>query len=185
LSQPDLLATDLAGFVTALHAIDPTGGPEAGRGVPLSERDAPTRQAIKALEGIIDATAVTAAWTAALQVPTWTGSPVWIHGDLAPGNVLVVDGRLSAVIDFGCLGVGEPACDLIVAWNLLPASARGVYRAALGVDDPTWFRGRGWALSIALIQLPYYRETNPELAASARHVIAEVLADRARTEPPS
>jgi aminoglycoside phosphotransferase (APT) family kinase protein len=101
----------------------------------------------------------------------------WIHGDLAPGNVLVTDGRLDAVIDFGALGIGDPTVDLIVAWNLLPAVARDVFRAALGVDDTTWLRGRGWALSIALIQLPYYRITNPSLAANARHVIAEVLAD--------
>jgi len=94
---------------------------------------------------------------------------------------LSVDGRLSAVIDFGGLGVGDPVCDLIVAWNLLPTEARNVFRAALRVDDATWERGRGWALSIALIQLPYYHSTNPVLAASGRHTIDEVLADHERT----
>jgi aminoglycoside phosphotransferase (APT) family kinase protein len=169
------LAAELARFVAALHRIDPTGGPPAGRGVPLEERDAPTRAAIDALGGMVDTAAATAAWDAALQTPTWPGAPVWVHGDLSPGNLLVADGRLSAVIDFA--GVGDPACDLIVAWNLLPAGTRNLFRAALRVNDATWERGRGWALSIALIQLPYYHRTNPVLAANARHVIGEVLAD--------
>jgi aminoglycoside phosphotransferase (APT) family kinase protein len=176
-TSPGSLATELAQFVAALHRIDPAGGPPAGRGVPLDERDAPTRTAIDALHGIVDTAAVTAAWDVALQTPAWPGPPVWIHGDLSPGNLLIVAGRLSAVIDFGCLGVGDPACDLIVAWNLLPAETRNIFRAALRVDDATWARGRGWALSIALIQLPYYRSTNPVLAASARHTIAQVLAE--------
>jgi aminoglycoside phosphotransferase (APT) family kinase protein len=107
----------------------------------------------------------------------WAGAPVWVHGDLSPGNLVVRDGRLAAVIDNEGVGVGDPACDLIVAWNLLPAATREVFRAELRVDDATWDRGRGWALSIALIQLPYYKDTNPALAANARHVIREVLAE--------
>jgi aminoglycoside phosphotransferase (APT) family kinase protein len=102
---------------------------------------------------------------------------VWVHGDLAPGNLLCVDGRLSAVIDFGCLGVGDPACDLMPAWNLLPVAARAVFREGLRVDDATWARGRGWALSVALVQLPYYLPTNPTIVAGSRHAIAQVLAD--------
>jgi aminoglycoside phosphotransferase (APT) family kinase protein len=176
LTDAGSLATQLAEFVAALHRIDPTGGPPAGRGVPLRKRDAPTRAAIDALQGAVDTAAVTAAWEAALDVPAWPGPPVWVHGDLAPGNLLTVDGRLTAVIDFGGLGVGDPACDLIVAWNLLPADTRDVFRTALAVDDATWDRGRGWALSVALIALPYYDTTNPVLADSARHVIGEVLA---------
>jgi aminoglycoside phosphotransferase (APT) family kinase protein len=182
LTDPGSLATELARFVGALHRIDPTGGPPAGRGVPLEERDAPTRTAIDALEGMIDTAAATAAWERALQAPAWSGPPVWIHGDLSPGNLLSVDGRLSAVIDFGCLGVGDPACDLIVAWNLLPTETRNVFRAALRVDEATWDRARGWALSIALIQLPYYHRTNPSLAAGARYTIGQVLADRERPQ---
>ncbi len=172
-------ATDLAQFVAALQRIDARGGPRPGptnRGVPLATRDEYTRSAIAALGGMVDTGAVTEAWEAALRAPVWDGSPVWIHGDLAPGNLLVVDGRLTAVIDFGALNVGDPAADLIVAWNLFPAGVRGVYRAVLQVDDATWARGRGWALSVALIQLPYYQSTNPVLAASSR-VIGEVLAD--------
>jgi aminoglycoside phosphotransferase (APT) family kinase protein len=179
-TDPSAFARDLAEFVLALRRLDPVDGPPAGRGVPLAERDAPTRDAIARSVGLIDIDAVTAAWDAALAVTPWTGPPVWIHGDLSPGNVLCVDGRLAAVIDFGCLGVGDPACDMIVAWNLLSHETRDVFRVTLGVDTATWARGRGWALSIALIQLPYYLTTNPTLAANARHVIGEVLTDHGR-----
>jgi aminoglycoside phosphotransferase (APT) family kinase protein len=175
--EPDLLVQGLAEFIAALRRIDPPGGPPAGRGVPLRMRDAPTRAAIAQLHGIIDTETVTAAWEDALQLPKWPGPNTWMHGDLSPGNLLVSNGRLSAVIDFGCMGVGDPTVDLIVAWNLLPAVARSIFRAAMQADDATWKRGRGWALSIALIQLPYYSKTNPVLATNARHVITEVLAD--------
>jgi len=174
------LAGELASFLTALQRIDPTDGPPAGRGGPLAARDEPTRAAIDALRGMIDTDAATAAWEAALQVPPWTLPPVWVHADLAPGNVLLVGQRLGGVIDFSGLGLGDPACDLAIAWNLLPEGVRDLFRTTLQVDDATWARGRGWALSIALIQLPYYRETNPALAASARHVIREVLVDHQR-----
>jgi aminoglycoside phosphotransferase (APT) family kinase protein len=141
-------------------------------------RDAETRAAITELSGMLDTVAVSAAWDAALQAPAWDGSPVWIHGDLLPLNLLVERGRISAVIDFGCLGLGDPACDLQVAWNLLSAHSRDIFRAALSVDEATWARGRGWALSVGLIALPYYQRTNPVLADIARRTIAEVLADQ-------
>jgi aminoglycoside phosphotransferase (APT) family kinase protein len=140
-------------------------------------RDSRTREAIASLHGILDTGAVTEAWEADLRAPAWHRAPVWIHGDLQSGNLLAVQGRLSAVIDFGGLGVGDPACDLIVAWNLLSAEARDIFRAELQVDDATWARGRGWALSVGLIALPYYQSTNPALAAVSRRAIAEVLAD--------
>jgi len=174
--------TELAQFITALRSIDPTGGPPPGshnsaRGVPLAARNSQTRTAITALQGMLDTEAVTAAWEADLQAPVWQDPPVWIHGDLQSGNLLVQQGRLSAVIDFGCLGVGDPACDLIVAWNFLTAETRDIFRAALKVDDATWRRGRGWALSVGLLTLPYYRDTNPVLAGINRRAIDEVLAD--------
>jgi aminoglycoside phosphotransferase (APT) family kinase protein len=170
-------AIDLAHFIVALQQIEPTGGPPARRGVPLVRRDQPTREAIAALRSTLDADIVTAAWDAALAAPAWPGPPVWVHGDLLPGNLLVKQGRLSSVIDFAGLGVGDPACDLMIAWNLFTAETRGVFRAALAVDDATWARGRGWALSQALIFIPYYLDTNPVGVAIARRTINEVLAD--------
>ncbi|MGJ6965274.1 aminoglycoside phosphotransferase family protein [Streptosporangium sp. G11] len=177
LTEPGPLARDLAAFVAAFRRIDLPDGPPAYRGGPLETLDAPTRTAIGELRGTIDTGAATAAWEAALETPGWAGPPVWIHSDLMPGNLLLVRGRLGAVIDFGSAGVGDPACDLIVAWNLLPAEVRDDFRTALRVDDATWARGRGRALSIALIALPYYRDTNPVFAANARHTIREVLTD--------
>lgn len=171
-------ARDLAHFIAALRRIDPTGGPAASRGVPLSTRDAPTRAAIASLRGMLDTDAVTAAWEAALQAPAWDGPPVWIHTDLQPLNLLVERGRLCAIIDWEGLGVGDPACDLMLAWNLLSAETRNVFRATLAVDDAAWARGRGWALSVGLIALPYYQTTNPALAGIARHAIDEVRADQ-------
>jgi aminoglycoside phosphotransferase (APT) family kinase protein len=171
-------ATELARFITALQRIDPAGGPESRRGRPLATQDEPTRAAIAALAGKVDTDAVTAAWEAALRAPAWHGPPVWAHGDLYDGNLLVRDGRLSGVIDFGVLGVGDPACELIVAWSLFAGESREAFRRALRVDDATWARGRGWALVVALHALPYYEATNPVMVANSRHRIGEVLADR-------
>jgi aminoglycoside phosphotransferase (APT) family kinase protein len=180
LTDPGQLAIDLAGFIAALQRIDPAGAPRSGRGVPLRHRDPATREAIAALRTTteaIDLDAVTDIWDETLNTPPWTCPALWLHSDLSPGNILLTAGRLSAVIDFAGVGIGDPACDLMIAWNLLPAATRPAFRAALDVDDATWRRGRGWALSVALIQLPYYRTTNPALAVSSRHVISEVLAE--------
>ncbi|MFH8395587.1 aminoglycoside phosphotransferase family protein [Streptomyces sp. NPDC018036] len=172
------LAADLGAFVASLRALDLPGGPPAHRGTPLSAVDAETRSAIADLRGSVDTGAATAAWEEALAAPRWTGPPRWLHSDLMPMNLLVREGRLAAVLDFATLGTGDPACDLVPAWNLLPATARPVFRDAAGADDADWARGRGWALSMALVQLPYYRDTNPVIAANATHVIREVLAGR-------
>ena len=184
-TDESLLALDLAQFVAALQQIDPTGGPPPGdynvfRGEPLEARDARTRAAIDSLSDAIDVGAVTAAWDSALESPVWGLPPVWIHGDLDARNLLIRDGRLSAVIDWGCLGVGDPACDVMVAWKLLTADTRDTFRSALSVDESTWSRARGWALSQALAALAYYTlETNPVLVVEARRWMAEVLADQA------
>lgn len=175
LVDPDTFAIDLAKFITVLHEVDLSGGPQSERGRPLAVQDEEARVAIEALHGKIDTKAALVAWEEALQAPQWDGQSVWIHGDLMPGNLLIKDNRLSAVIDFSCLGVGDPASDLITAWNLLSASSRDTFRRELKVDDATWARGRGWALSMALIQLPYYEHTNPVMAANARYTINEVL----------
>ena len=174
-------ALDLAHFLLALQRLDTTGGPAALdhglRGAPLAGRDAATRQAIAALGDTMDAAAATAVWEEALRAREWNRPPVWFHGDLLPGNLLVADGRLSAVIDWNGLGVGDPACDLVIAWALFAGESRAAFRAALGVDDATWARGRGHALSQALIFIPYYRHTNPLGVAYHRRTLAAVLAD--------
>jgi aminoglycoside phosphotransferase (APT) family kinase protein len=150
-------ALDLAGFLAALQRIDAADGPAAGphsfwRGGPLATYDAETRAAIGALGARIDAAAATAMWDAGLAA-TWEGPPVWFHGDAAPGNLIVRGGRLAAVIDFGCCGVGDPACDLVIAWTWLDEAERAAFREALGLDDACWARAKGWALWKALIVL--------------------------------
>jgi aminoglycoside phosphotransferase (APT) family kinase protein len=174
-------AVALAEFLTALQGIDPTGGPPPGphsfyRGGSLTVYDAETRRSIAALEGQIDTAAATAAWEAALHA-TWQGPPVWLHGDVAVGNLLVKEGRLSAVIDFGCSAVGDPACDLTIAWTLLSGQSREAFRAGVPVDGAAWARGRGWALWKALITLAEYMHTDALKAEEARRVIGEVLAE--------
>lgn len=170
------LARDLAGFVTALHRIDPADGPPSYRSEPLAARNPAVREALADLHADLDTGAAAEIWQTALRAPAPTGPPVWIHADLQPGNMLTADGRLTAVIDFGCLGLGDPAVDLIAAWYVLPAAARDTFRTAVEADDAAWARGIGWALSIALMELQYYRETNAFMADTARHVIAEILA---------
>jgi aminoglycoside phosphotransferase (APT) family kinase protein len=184
IADPNRAATDLGRFMAALQQIDPSGGPRAAdhhlRGVSLQTRDASTREAIAALRGMFDTDAMTAAWEAALRAPEWDRAPVWFHGDLLPANLLVDSGRLCAVIDFGGLGVGDPACDLMVAWGLFSGASRRALRAALQVDDATWARGRGHALSQALIFIPYYLRSNPIGVDSARRTVNEVLAEHCR-----
>ncbi|MEV5281546.1 aminoglycoside phosphotransferase family protein [Streptomyces sp. NPDC051994] len=180
LTEPLLLAQDLAAFVTAMRSITLPGAPKAHRGGPLASLDASTRAAIEELRAIpeegVDCDAVEALWRDALRAPGHDGPPVWLHADLMPGNLLVDDGgRLTSVIDFGCLGMGDPACDLFPAWNLLPPAAREVFREALGVDEAAWKRGRARTLSQALIALPWYRTRNAAMARNARHVIRAVL----------
>ncbi len=177
-------ATALAEFLTALQQIDSAGGPPPGRhnffrGEPLTVYDAETRQAIAALDGKIDTDAAGAAWEAALKA-TWHGSPVWFHGDISYGNLLVEKGQLCAVIDFGTSGVGDPSCDLAIAWTLFEGESRESFRAALQLDDATWARGRGWTLWKGLITLAEHIDTNPLKVEESRHVIDEVLADRER-----
>ena len=173
-------AADLAGFLDALHRVDTTGGPEAGphsffRGGPLATYDAETRRAIAALDGRIDANAATEVWEAALNA-TWRGPPVWVHGDVAAGNLLVRDGRLSAAIDFGCCAVGDPACDLAIAWTFLEGDAREAFRGALPLDGATWARGRGWTLWKALIVLAAL-SANPMDAEKSPRIIDDLVAE--------
>jgi aminoglycoside phosphotransferase (APT) family kinase protein len=177
-------ATTLADFLTALYRIDPSGGPPPGqhnffRGGPLAVYDAETRQALATLDGRIDTDAALAAWEAALA-SSWHGAPVWFHGDVAAGNLLVERGCLSAVIDFGTSGVGDPSCDLAIAWTLFEGESREAFRGVLGTDDASWARGRGWGLWKALITLADVIDTDPLLAARLRREIDDILADHQR-----
>ena len=174
-------AVDLASFVKALRRIDTTGAPpqlRQSRGAPLEELDESVRRSISQLGGRINGDTARRSWEDSLQAPAWDGQEVWVHGDLLPGNLLVVDGRLSAVIDFGSLNVGDPACDLQPAWNLFAGESRNQFRAEIEVDEASWLRGRGWALYQAVMALPYYWDTNPGIVRQAFHALTQVLADR-------
>jgi len=169
-------ARDLAGFVAELRRIDPIGAPRGGR-KPLRELDALTRKAIESSRDVIDGDAATDAWERALRAPAWKGTPVWIHADLLRPNVVVRDGHIRAVIDFGGVGIGDPAADVIAAWAVFGRAGRKTFRYALKVDDGTWTRARGLALHQAVMIIPYYAETNPEFVTLAKRTVEEILAD--------
>ncbi|MEV1154533.1 aminoglycoside phosphotransferase family protein [Micromonospora chokoriensis] len=172
----DGFARDLAGVVTALRGID-TGGrvwSGSGRGGPLPAEDAGVRSALSASGALTDTARLAEVWDRCRDIPRH-GADGWIHGDLMPGNLLVRDGRLAAVIDLETVEVGDPAVDLMPAWNLFDAGSRETYRRAVGVDDATWERGRGWALEQAINALPYYVQTNLVMAAIARRTLRAIL----------
>ncbi|MEU4144326.1 aminoglycoside phosphotransferase family protein [Streptomyces parvulus] len=172
-------AAELAQFLTALQGFAPEDIPGDARDEltcpPLSDRDDETRVAIAELGGMFGGAAMTELWDAALDAPGWDRSPVWFHGDFHTGNLLTVDGRLSAVIDFGGLGVGDPARDLMIAFTLMSPRVRAVFRDALGVDDATWLRGRGWALATGLNAYTCYAAVDPRVAAQTTRQITQAL----------
>jgi aminoglycoside phosphotransferase (APT) family kinase protein len=173
--------TALAQFLVALQQIDTTGGPPPGqhnffRGGLLNVYDDETRNTIIALSGIINSDIATEVWEVAINAK-YRGKPVWLHGDFAPGNLLVKNGRLNAVIDFGGLGVGDPACDLTIAWTFLSGASREAFIKTIALDSATWARARGWALWKALITLVEYIEIDTYKSRNAKYVINEVLND--------
>jgi aminoglycoside phosphotransferase (APT) family kinase protein len=177
-ADPGEAAAALAGFVAALWAVDPAGGPDSEfRGVPLAARDADVRAAVAALRGVLDPAPVLAAWQAAVDAPVWRGRGVWMHGDLHPANLLVDRGRLSGVLDFGLVAVGDPACDLMMAWTFLPAAARERFRACLPAGEAVWARARGWALDFGL-RCATHAAGDPVLGGIGRHAVREVSADQ-------
>ncbi len=178
LDDPVAAALDLAAFVGALRAVDPTGGPVHARGRPIRLGDETVRRGIARLDGEVDADALTEAWSRAIAAPDHDGPPVWFHGDLAYLNLLARRGRLSAVIDWGTCGVGDPAIDTIIAWSLFPPDARQAYRDALGIGDAEWERGKGWVVTGVFGVLSYH-VTNPVLAADKLKAIDAVLGDLA------
>ncbi|MEU7088885.1 aminoglycoside phosphotransferase family protein [Streptomyces achromogenes] len=180
LADSSRAAIELAQFLAALQRFAPEDTPaenirEDLTGRPLSDRDRATRLAIAKVDGMFDAAAMTGLWDAALSAPGWDRPPVWFHGDFHTGNLLTVDGRLSAVIDFGGLGTGDPACDLMIAFTLMTADSRAAFRDALGVDDATWMRGRGWALATGLNAYTAYAAVNPRVAAQTTRQITQAL----------
>jgi len=178
-------AVDLAGFLSALQAIDAGAGPPAGRhsfhrGGSLAVYDAQTREAIAALGGTIDGETAAQVWELA-RASAWNRPPVWVHGDIAAGNLLVGDGRLCGVIDFGTSAVGDPACDLVITWTLLTDPSRTAFRQASQLDEATWARAPGWALWKALVTLANPSAAhNPPGAPPPRQVLEAVLSDHRR-----
>lgn len=176
----DEAALKLGEFIRALRGLERNGGPPPGdhnfwRGVPLRERDERTRQAIRSLPPSFDKEALTLTWERALDSPRWEGEPSWIHGDLAAGNLLVREGRIAGVLDWGGMALGDPACDLMIGWTLLSGSSRAALKDAVDCDEATWRRARGWTLSVATIAIPYYLETSPAIVRWATRTLQEVL----------
>ncbi|MFJ8141822.1 aminoglycoside phosphotransferase family protein [Streptomyces sp. NPDC096013] len=181
-STPDLMVRQLAAFLRSLWAIPaadslrPGPHPELVR-APLAARDRATRAAIKAVDGVFDTAALTEIWEKALAAPAWDRPPVWCHGDFHAGNLLTAGGRISAVIDFGGLGMGDPACDLVIAYTLLSATTRSLFRASLGVDEATWTRGTGWALAAGVAAYARVAATEPRVARQSARQLSEVIAE--------
>ncbi|MCH9770531.1 MAG: aminoglycoside phosphotransferase family protein [Gammaproteobacteria bacterium] len=170
------LAKELANFLNQLHGINLKNGPQSRRGIPLINQNIKTQKAINQLTLEINVKKITALWKQLSCLPSWNKPSVWVHGDFLPGNILVKQNNLNAVIDFSDLGIGDPACDLIIAWSLFNEKSRNIFKNNLNyIDADTWLRGQGWALSIALIMLPYYKKSNPQLAKLAKRVIKSVL----------
>lgn len=168
-------ATQMADFLLALRKVDSENAPLSRRGEPLKTQDHEVQKALNSLAGLINNQKAHDIWQECLKAPLWGAPPVWLHGDLLPGNLLVKDGNLCAVIDWGLSGIGDPACDLIIGYSLLKMESRRTFRAPLAIDDAMWLRGLGWALSISLIILPYYWSTNPKLVAIAKSMLEEVF----------
>ena len=174
-------AESVAEFLRALGRCDASGGPAAGahswfRGASLAHYDTETRRCLSRVDAVIDAARAAEVWDDALA-SQWAGKPVWFHGDVAAGNLLVEDGQLAAVLDFGTSGVGDPACDLVIAWTLFDGPSRGAFRAAVGHESATWARARGWALWKALLGLADAVDTDPARVESERRLIEKVLSD--------
>jgi aminoglycoside phosphotransferase (APT) family kinase protein len=173
----------VAEFLHALQACDTDGAPAAGehswfRGAAPAHYDDETRRCLRALEGCIDIAAARSVWDSALEAE-WTGNPVWFHGDVAAGNLLVADGGLAAVIDFGTSGIGDPACDLVIAWTMFGGESREAFRRAVARDDGMWARARGWALWKALLGLAESDGRDPRDAWNLR-IVADLLDEHAQ-----
>ena len=179
LDRPIEAARALASFLSALHVQGPDdllfGDHNFYRGCPLKERAPITEECMAKMENVIDAEAARDVWESALEAPVWSAPSTWVHGDLNARNILCHEGDLSAIIDFGGLGVGDPACDLMIAWTVFGAAPREAFREALQVDEAMWRRGRGWALSTAVVAWPYYAESNPRFATDCLRTVEATI----------
>ncbi|MFU8852812.1 aminoglycoside phosphotransferase family protein [Micromonospora sp. SL1-18] len=181
IADPGRFALDLAEFLAALQSVDTTDGPLPGqhnwyRGGTLRTYDGEAQRALTALDGHVDVDLAREIWKNALDA-SWDGAQTWFHGDVAQGNLLLNDGELAAVIDFGTCGVGDPACDLAIAWTLLTADGRQAFRERLSVDDATWARGRGWALWKTLVTCAHTLGDADDSAAITLRVLGEIFAE--------
>jgi aminoglycoside phosphotransferase (APT) family kinase protein len=174
---PDAIATGavLERFLRSLHQPAPVDAPSnPWRGVPLEARTAALRKHLQQLDGVVDRTAVLSLWDRALSTPTWPEPPLWLHGDLHPGNLLVSDGHLSGVIDFGDLTSGDPATDLSLLW-MLPRSIRSRFEGWAGDEpDALRMRARGWALALGLAYRAHARD-DAAMAALGQRTISAAL----------
>jgi len=182
LADPSATARDLAEFIRCLQTVDTTDAPAPpddpfSRGTPLKPRDGMFREALDQLRDEFDVELVLAAWDASLAADTYAGPQRWVHGDLMAGNLLVANGNLSAVIDFGTAWAADPAADVLPAWWLFEGDARQAFRDALEVDPITWARARGWALSLSMIAIPYYRTRRPGPVDTTHPFITDLLND--------
>ncbi|WP_245899330.1 aminoglycoside phosphotransferase family protein [Nonomuraea indica] len=188
IADPVGFALELAGFVAALRNVDAADGPRPGkhnwfRGATLRTYEGLLESALAKLDGHVDVGLAREIWKTALGA-RWDGVDRWFHGDLAQGNLLLEDGRLAAVIDFGTCGVGDPACDLAIAWTLLTADGRQAFRERLSVDDASWARGRGWALWKTMVTCSSTLGDTGRPALEARRALTEILAEyRTSTAP--
>lgn len=177
--DPQKWATSLGAFVRELREAPGMDAPMTteGRGASLSSLDEWVRTwTARADVAQVDPGAVLAVWRDAVEAPAWDGDPVWFHGDLHEGNLLVRGGRLSAVIDWGAFGRGDPAVELNAMWGYLPASVGQLYQAAVGLDEAAYRRGRGFALAPAISGWMYYKDTAPHMSAKGLATVESLIA---------
>ena len=175
----EAIAAELAQFLSELHLVNTADAPTSGahnffRGACPTVYDVEMRSTIDVLHDLIDVAGVTSAWERAIA-SKWTNPPVWIHGDLSSGNILIRDNKLHAIIDFGCMGVGDPACDLVIAWTLLKNKSRKTFKSLLKLDADTWARARGWALWKAVITIDKLKDRSSAEYMKQQQIISEIL----------
>jgi len=186
-AQLQRVAVQLAQFLVELHKVDAKGAPPPGlhnyyRGEHPQVYDAEARSNIAKLEGLVNPDHALAVWEKALR-SRWDKNPVWVHGDVASGNILIQDDKLGAVIDFGCMGAGDPACDLVIAWTFFKAESRAIFKEHIGLDPDTWARARGWALWKACFELVAFEDKASPEALQRRGVIEEIIGEALCQKP--